>query len=235
METHGVSHVGQVRKRNEDRYLIRRLSDQATMLAVADGMGGETAGDFASKVGTDTWANFRLGAGDPRMEMERLMRQADWIIGRQSHLHPELEGMGTTITAALMQKASVYWTHVGDCRLYHLSSGVLTQITKDQTMAQFLVDEGEITSEQARHHPLQGLLEQCVGCGDLEVANGKFSVQPEDLLLLCSDGLYTELDEPELRAILTRQPDLGKMGAALVQAALHAGGHDNLTVVLARI
>lgn len=235
MKTFALTHIGKVRKNNEDRYLIREMLDGSVLLAVADGMGGEAGGEYAAKILSEKLAGIREIPEHEEHRLALLIKDADRAIFEEAVKRPSLEGMGTTVTAALVRDGVVHWVQVGDSRLYLLHGHELVQITKDQNMAAFLVSEGEITEEEARAHPLRNLLEQCVGCGECEPDTANFEVDKGDLILLATDGLYVEVSRGTLVSILWSRQDVGSKANSLIKAALEAGGRDNVTVVLGEI
>jgi len=149
---------------------------------------------------------------------------------------PDLEGMGTTMTAACVRNETVCWAHVGDSRLYLFRGDQLRQITEDDTMAGFLFSEGELTKEEARIHPGNQLVFQCIGgSGEFEADTGSFKVQEGDLLLFSTDGLHDEVPEEEIVSTLRSDKDLEEKMDALLSAALAAGGKDNIAVVVVEV
>ncbi len=228
----GGSHIGLVREVNQDRYLIKRFSEDSVLLAVADGLGGQSRSEVAAALALESLASFDSGYGDPLAE---LVREADRAIEARAGERADLSEIGTTLTAAVINAGSVQWTHVGDSRLYHLRQGRLDQVSKDQTMAQFLLDEGQIEESELRGHPLRNLLEQSVGGGDVEVASGRFGMEPGETVLLCSDGLYSEVTEKRIEALLSSPDKLKDQVDSLIREALSTGGRNNITVVAGRV
>ena len=235
IKTFASTHIGLVRERNEDRYLIKKTDADAFLLVVADGMGGEIAGDFAAEILMETMKRFEPNLYDHEQYLSQLVKEADRAIRNEVKKDPELEGMGTTVTGMLLNKHMASWVHVGDSRLYLLRRGELVQITTDQNWAQFLVEEGEITAEEARHHVLSNVLDQCVGSGECAPETGHIDVQHADLLMLSTDGLHGELPEETISNILTFQTDIETRVKSLIQSALDTGGKDNITVLAAEI
>jgi protein phosphatase len=149
---------------------------------------------------------------------------------------PDLEGMGTTMTAACVKNGTVCWAHVGDSRLYVFRGDELLQITEDDTMAGFLFSEGQLTKEEARIHPGNKFVFQCIGgSGEFEADTGNFKVQVGDLLLFSTDGLHDEVPEEEIVSTLSSDKDLKEKLEALLSAALVAGGKDNIAVVVVEV
>ncbi len=152
----------------------------------------------------------------------------------KSQENKTLEGMGSTLISVLVRDRIAYWVHVGDSRLYLLRNGTLTQVTEDQTLARFLLEEGEITAEQLPTHYSRHVMDQCVGCGYAEPETGRLKFLDGDLLALTTDGLHGQLSENVLKSILNIDSNLEIKARALVKAALEAGGKDNITVVMAQ-
>ena len=149
----GITHIGLVRKINEDRYLIKELKDKSVLIAVADGLGGEVAGDHAAEILKGKLAGLnQITRDNEQAELDQLARAIDGAIYNEGQENNALEGMGTTLVGVLLRDRIAYWVHVGDSRLYLLRNGTLTQVTEDQTLARFLLEEGEITAEQLPTH-----------------------------------------------------------------------------------
>jgi protein phosphatase len=210
--------------------LVRPYDQGQWLLAVADGMGGEAAGDQAAQCAIDRLRDFRPGA-DPLAQLLALYKQASDDIHERVRKNNQLSGMGTTLTAAYINKETIYWTHVGDSRIYLLTDGELNRVTWDHTLPDTLLKEGDITPEEARNHPAQNMLLQCVGCGRFRASTGSLKRSKGDLLLLSSDGLHHEVPEAVIGELLRAQGRLEERLQALVQAALDSGGRDNITVV----
>jgi protein phosphatase len=231
----GITDIGLVRKSNEDRYLIKNLTDQSVLLSVADGLGGEAAGDYAAEILTRKLSDLNhISVNNEQPELEHLARVIDRAIYTEGQENGALEGMGTTLIGVLLRDKIAYWVHVGDSRLYLLRNGTLTQLTEDQTLARFLLREGEITPEQLPTHYSRHVMDQCVGCGYAEPETGRLEFLSDDLLVLTTDGLHREIPEKTLNSILNTDTDLECKAKALVKAALDAGGKDNITVVMAQ-
>jgi len=231
-----VSHIGRVRKVNEDRYLIKKLSDRSILMAVADGLGGDVASDYAAEITRGWLAGIEhVPEGDELRYLERLVKDIDLSICNEAEKNPELEGMGSTLVGVLLRNGYAHWVHVGDSRLYVLRKNQLIQITKDQTFARFLVEEGEITPEQALTHYSRHIMDQCVGHGICEPETGLLEVRKEDLLLLSTDGLHKEISFTTIMSLLNAETDLKTKAESLAQAALDSGGKDNITVLIAEL
>jgi serine/threonine protein phosphatase PrpC len=230
--------VGVVRSGNEDSYL---MSSDRGLFVVADGMGGHAAGEVASEMAARIIAEeFRPARG---MSDEELMSQLVAAIraANESIFHRTLSehdkrGMGTTATVLNLLPRRYLIGQVGDSRAYLLRGGVLSQLTKDHSYVQEQVDAGRLTPEEARVHPYANVITRCVGSSSDVVPDiyvGTLDVG--DLLLLASDGLTGMLDDEDVREIMMSGLNLEDMVDALIVAANHRGGLDNVTTILVRI
>lgn len=237
-----ASDSGKVRPRNEDAYDVFGLTAPVTgqVFVVADGMGGSRAGDVASRLAVETLRNHLLAWSQQcSADVENLASEALVAAFHDAHRQllikaaadPDLQGMGTTMTAVRVTPRGFQYAHVGDSRLYLLRRGALVQVSRDHALVADLVRAGEITEQQAMLHPHRHILTQALGQpGDIEVDRGSRELQPGDALLLCTDGLTEVLRDDELRAALQHEP-IEKLAEHLVQLANRRGGQDNITVV----
>ena len=231
----GRTHRGRVRENNEDGYLAERLPGEARwLIAVADGMGGHRAGEVASWLALSTLRQ-RLLAGAALAEA--MLAANKEVFRRQEH-DPSLSGMGTTLTAALVEPGGVVQLcHVGDSRAYLLRQGELARLTRDHSLVEEFVRSGALTEQEARVHPQRNLLTRAIGTeATVPVDEAAVQLEPADVLLLCSDGLSAAVSDANLARLLAATPtgDLTALVESLIEAALEAGGADNLTAVLAR-
>jgi protein phosphatase len=235
LKTFAVTNKGFVRRENEDRYLVKEIREGFILLAVADGMGGEAAGEYAAEMIINKLCGLSRNSKAIEQQLYQLVKDVDHAIIEEARLKPEMEGMGSTITCTLIEDGILHWVHVGDSRLYIKSNRELIQVTKDQNMAQFLVEEGRLSIHEASRHPSQNMLDQCVGCGDCQPAAGHLVINNRDLVLLTTDGLHGEVSFENINDILARSTDIETKANSLVRAALDSGGRDNITVVIAEI
>jgi len=234
MNIFAASHMGKVRKANEDRYFIKGLNDGSILLAVADGLGGAVAGDYAAEIVMGKLAGIdHIRKGKEEQQLAAMVKEADLAVNREAESDPDLAGMGSTLICALLRNGWVYWVHVGDSRLYVLHNRQLTRITEDQTFARFLLQEGEITAEQAPSHYSRHILDQTVGCGICEPETGRRKFEDDDLLILTSDGLHKKIPAETMFSLLAAETGLEAKAKSLVEAALDSGGKDNITIVIA--
>jgi protein phosphatase len=224
-----------------DRGLIRGNNQDSVyagprLLAVADGMGGHAAGDVASKVVIAALEH--LDEDAPSGDMLQSMRQA--VFEGSEHLReviresPQLEGMGTTLTAILFAGGRLALCHVGDSRAYLVRDGQFSQITHDDTFVQTLIDDGRITAEEANTHPQRSLLLRALNGQDVEPDLSMREARAGDRYLLCSDGLSGVVSEETLAEAL-KDPDPQATADRLIELALRSGGPDNVTVIVADV
>ncbi|RLC24198.1 MAG: hypothetical protein DRH93_05270 [Deltaproteobacteria bacterium] len=230
------THLGRLLKTNEDRYLVRQMNDKSLLLAVADGLGGDVSSDFAAEIVKAKLAGIqKLTNGKEKQELEQMVLDMDMIISNKAERSPELEGMATTLVCAILKKDHIHWVNVGDSRLYLLRNKELVQVTQDQTLAKFLIEEGELAPEKAKDHYSYDLLDQCIGYGECEPETATFKVKKGDLLILSTDGLHKMVSKKTILSIVTAKTSIEVKTKALTQAALDSGGKDNITIVLANI
>lgn len=225
------SDVGLVRSNNEDSVYAG-----ARLLALADGMGGHAAGEVASQLVIAALAHLDDDepGGDLLAKLDAAVRAGNSAIAAQVEMEPDLEGMGTTLTAILFAGNRLGLVHIGDSRGYLLRDGELTQITKDDTFVQTLVDEGRITREEAHSHPQRSLIMRALTGHEVEPTLSMREVRSGDRYLLCSDGLSDPVsDETILEAL--KIPDVTDSADRLIELALRGGGPDNVTVVVADV
>jgi protein phosphatase len=231
----GVTHTGLAGKLNEDRYLIKDMPDNSVLIAVADGLGGGVCGDYAAEKIRKNFANLKqVTKNYEQPELDQLVRKIDRTIYAESQSVQDLEGTGSTFIGLLLRNGFAHWVHVGDSRLYFLRDEKLTQVTQDQTLARFLLQEGEITPHQLPTHYSRHIMDQWVGCGYSEPETGNLIFKAGDLLVLSTDGLHKPISDTALISILNAATDLKTKAKLLVQAALDAGGMDNITLVMAQ-
>jgi protein phosphatase len=227
------SHKGMIREGNEDSgYAGPRL------LAIADGMGGAAAGEVASSeaISTIVALDDDVPGSDLLTSLGTAVQRANDQLRAMVEDDPQLEGMGTTLTALLWTGQRLGLVHVGDSRAYLLRDGVLTQITQDHTWVQRLVDEGRITEEEATTHPQRSLLMRALGSGDhVEPDLSIREVRAGDRYLICSDGLSGVVSHQTLEETLASYQGPQETVQELIQLALRGGGPDNITVIVADV
>jgi serine/threonine protein phosphatase PrpC len=262
-----LSHAGKIRTRNEDHHLALRLyrsretlatnlpdgdlqqrADQAAyVLVVADGIGGRSGGEHASRRAIGALIEIATQVPDWILKIDdviadELMRRAEAYFGRvdaileaEAAADPSLTGMGTTMTMVYLLDQDLLVAHVGDSRAYRYREGALSRVTQDQTMAQALADAGVIAAEEVKSHRQRHILTGALGAksGAPRVQLGRHDLRDGDRVLVASDGLTEMVSDEAIAGILARESDPGAACAALVAAALDQGGTDNITVLLA--
>ncbi len=223
---------GRKRRHNEDSFVA-----SPPLFAIADGMGGAQAGEIASALAAGALSESNANGGGESRVVE-LIQEANRRVHERASTDPLTSGMGTTMTVALIESdGSITFGHVGDSRAYRLRRGRLEQITDDHSLVAELVRRGELSAEDAEVHPQRSVITRALGT-DPDVDVDAFSIRPEagDLYLLCSDGLSDMVAAESIEEILREyRGDLDLAARALVRAANHGGGDDNITAVLFEI
>ena len=224
--------AGRQRNANEDSFFVR-----SPIFVVADGMGGAQAGEVAS-----TAAALAFDRDLPDAPPERVLRETIEAANREIHdlarADPSRTGMGTTVTAAIVnaQSEEVGIGHVGDSRAYRLRDGKLERLTRDHSLVEEMRRKGQITDAQAEDHPQRSIITRALGPEpEVEVDVQTVPASPGDVFLLCSDGLTTMLDEDRIARVLTDAPSIDAAVRALVDEANRAGGRDNITALAFRL
>jgi protein phosphatase len=229
---------------NEDNWGWAHLSGSINLYVVADGMGGHAAGEVASEMAVDTIcreARTRLGGvnGASPERLENVLEESFQLgnNGIKDHSVQLGNDMGTTMVAALViDRSLAYVANVGDSRGYLLREGTLHQITRDHSLVARMVEQNRITREQARSHPHANILLRTVGTErDVDIDIFSVELEQSDRLLLCSDGLWGEVEDADIESILNHHEDPRLACRELIRAAHHGGGKDNITVVVVRV
>lgn len=223
-----ATHVGKVRYNNEDSLIVI----EPNTFVVADGMGGAQAGEVASQMLVETVKSFLAETPPPYDEkiLSRAITLANDRILEMARRNQNYRGMGTTATILSLDGRQAYFAHVGDSRIYRLRNNFLEQITEDHSYVETLVRRGELTPEEARVHPMKNVLIQAVGAVDeLFIDTASFNVEGGDTYLLCTDGLTNMVEDASIAEILQNAPNPAD---ALINAALQAGGRDNISVIV---
>jgi serine/threonine protein phosphatase PrpC len=249
------SDVGRVRSTNEDAFLVADIATgpivaaagltrfevgpQGALLSVSDGMGGHDAGEVASALTLASLLRNLGGLGGPAAP-DAVVEQAVQHANREVHAAGDVRGgvrrMGATLTALVVQGANAYIAEIGDSRAYVLRGGTLRLVTRDQSLAQALLDAGGLSSNDAANHPMRNHLLQAMGQRpDVTVALSHLALRRRDCLILCSDGLWSAVSESEIRDVILGSATLDVAAERLVALANERGGKDNVTVVLAGV
>jgi len=229
----GATDTGRRRRRNEDAYVC-----EPPLFAIADGMGGAQAGEVASRLAAAVLEEGGLdhgAAGDAEERVASLIREANRRVFQRASEDAATSGMGTTMTVALVDSRAgeIAFGHVGDSRAYRVRDGELEQLTQDHSLVGELVRSGKISPEEAESHPQRSVITRALGTeADVDVDTFTRDAEPDDVYLLCSDGLTDMLGDGEILELLDGAPALDAAARRLVEAANSRGGEDNITVVV---
>jgi PPM family protein phosphatase len=256
----GKSDLGLTRDHNEDTFLVADLSagnaslqpdvrnhevgPRGSLFMVADGMGGAAAGELASAMAAEiiyghlssTWTQDEdVSAARFAYRMKEAVELANQRIYLYAREHPDVRGMGTTVTAAGLFGDELYLTQIGDSRGYLIRNGETFQLTRDQSLTQRLVDAGELTEEEAEQSERRNIILQALGPDPrVKVDLSRQKLRRDDTLILCSDGLSGLVRREEFAQLVESSPDLPTLCSALIDLANERGGPDNVTVVAVR-
>ncbi len=245
VEIASLTDVGCQRENNEDSSGYWESQDDSVyerlgrLAVVADGMGGHEGGQIASRIAVDAVQQTYSGSADgiPQQRLLAAIREAHHRIQQQARENPGLQGMGTTCTAFALLGQTLCYAHVGDSHLYLLSKGHLRLLTRDHSLVAKLLENGIIRPEDAENHPQKHVLTAALGVADEiepDFPPEQLLLEPSDVLLICTDGLWGQLTEAELKDVLASQAPT-EACRSLVQLAKDRGGPDNITLQIARI
>ena len=244
MNMSGFSDKGVVRSTNQDAYLTGSMDDGAVWAGVCDGMGGANGGNIASRLGVDHFsaslkAGYRSGMSDNSVRnlLETAVNAANIRVFDKSRESSELNGMGTTIVAVLIVSGVAYFVHAGDSRayVYTANDGKFTQLTRDHSIVQSMIEDGKITTEEARFHPRKNVITRALGVD--EFVTPEFNIcdlSTGDRLLLCTDGLTNFVDADVIFEIVLASSN-ESTAEELINEANKNGGGDNITAVVIEI
>ena len=227
-----ITDPGRKRRRNEDSYVV-----DPPLFVVADGMGGAQAGEVASRLAAAAFREYHDAdelAAEPRLEA--IIQEANRRIHDRAATDTGLSGMGTTVTAALIGERSIAIGHVGDSRAYRVRDGRLEQLTEDHSLVADLIRSGRLTPEEAEAHPQRSVITRALGTdADVDVDTFAVEATPDDVFLICSDGLTSMVSEDEIGRTVAEAKALEEASKTLVKLANRRGGEDNITVILFRV
>ncbi len=240
-----MSHIGLVRQMNQDSFgLWHDRKDPWHLTVIADGMGGASAGEVASKLATETVLDqladkVKQSHIDPEQELLAAVQEANRKIWEAAQSSEDYAGMGTTLVAALASQDAVTIVHIGDSRAYLFHAGELQQATQDHSLVAELVRRGQLSEEEALTHPQRNIVTRSLGtASDSEPEIHSFSWGPGDILLLCTDGLSNLLHSHELQDLLgplvgvDSETEVEECAKRMVDLALERGGPDNITLAI---
>jgi serine/threonine protein phosphatase PrpC len=240
--------LGIVRQNNEDNYYV---DETIGLFVVADGMGGHASGEVASKMTVDIIRDYFKGVGKDKPvqigayqkdctevtnRLASAIRLANMAVYEASNSRPELQGMGTTVAAAQIDGNRLSIAHIGDSRVYLIRAGNIEQLTDDHSVVYEQIKRDLITKEEASRSEMKNILTRALGIADdVEVDLAEMTLSPQDILLLCSDGLSGMVDDDSMLSVATTFDDPKAACEKLIAMANANGGKDNITVVVARI
>lgn len=230
---------GKVRSSNQDAVVTGLFSDGTVWAIVCDGMGGASGGNIASRLAVEYLSaslksGYRANMGESSIKnlLETAIYAANIRVFDKSRENSELNGMGTTVVIAIATEKEAYFSHVGDSRAYLIDENNITQITRDHSIVQSMIEEGKISAEEAKHHPRKNVITRALGVDESVVP--EFTVcdfKENEKILLCTDGLSNFVDANDIKGILIKDgsDDYSKQ---LVDLANDNGGGDNITAVV---
>ena len=237
LKTFSITNIGRKRKLNQDYVYTSEqpVGSLPNLFIVADGMGGHNAGDYASKVTVETIVEKVAASSETERTriLDEAIQAANTLVRTKAGESAELEGMGTTVVAATCDGNRLCVANVGDSRLYVVNGKEIRQVTRDHSWVEEMVRRGGLGKEEARNHPDRNIITRAVGA-DESVKVDFFSVilKEGDMILMCTDGLTSMLEDEEIRMILDGARDIVEKAEELVAAANERGGRDNISVIL---
>lgn len=238
MKTVGFSDIGNRRSKNEDAFRFGSIEGEVVWAVVCDGMGGAAGGTVASNCAVDIISEkiekcYNKSMGEKSIENLLLsaITTANVAIYDKADSDMNLSGMGTTVVACIIRNSVATIAHVGDSRAYLVSDNKITQITKDHSLVQEMLDSGEITIDEFKNHPNKNIITRALGVGEkIDIDFDTLDVKENDVIILCTDGLSGCVSEEEMFEIL-KNIEFEKLATAYINEANHHGGPDNITVV----
>lgn len=243
MQSWGLTDPGCVRKQNQDAYLIEQLDRTSLLCVVCDGMGGAKSGNIASSLAAEVFVEEVKRSWKPRMDQDMIdqmlqsaVKLANFTVFDQAAQFEEFDGMGTTLVAALIHGKKATIVNVGDSRAYGISRNGISQITKDHSLVQMMVERGELKPELAKSYPGKNLITRAIGTETFVMCDIYHqAVAKGDYLLLCSDGLSNMMDDQEILFEVVHGVNKQHCCKRLLDIAKNRGAPDNVTSVLVLI
>jgi protein phosphatase len=230
-----LSKIGLTRSDNEDSIGVFKL-DYGLLAIVCDGLGGNQAGEVASRLTVETVSNNFLQSDEPNY-LERIkdaVINANDLLIKKSIAEPELKGMATTVEVLFLNEEGAYWGHVGDSRIYSVMNGKLKQLTKDHSLVQKLIDEGFLTHKEAENHPNKNIIMRALGDEkeiDVDLSKLKFNSKEDALFFMCTDGVTNVLKDDEIEQVLSKN-ELSVSPDMLSGIIEERGAPDNFSFVI---
>ena len=241
MRAYAKTDIGKTREMNQDFYYVSKERNGMRLCILADGMGGYKGGEIASSLATASARDYieeKFKEIEPTTEniqnlIKEAMDYANKVVYKKSQENEELEQMGTTLEICIMYGNKVYMGHIGDRRIYRIRKNIIRRITTDHSYVETLVKDGTITREEAFYHPRKNMLMKALGCADnIEPDITAKGFLPEDIILMCSDGLTNMLQEEEIYNIINN--NLEDACNKLVEKANALGGYDNISIIIVK-
>ena len=240
MQYWGLTDMGCVRKQNQDAYEIRQLDRNTLLAVVCDGMGGARSGNIASSLAVDVFTQEIVRSWTPSMDPDRIdqmltsaVKLANFTVFDQAQQFEEFDGMGTTLVAVLIRGRYATAVNVGDSRAYGIDAEGITQITRDHSLVQMMVDRGDLTAEQAKSYPGKNFITRAIGTESRVACDiYHWEVSRGDYILLCSDGLSNMMDDQEILFEAVHGVGKHRCCQRLLDIAKNRGAPDNVTAVL---
>lgn len=239
MEFAALTDIGHHRKNNEDNFFVYR-NERLTGGMVADGMGGHSAGETASKMAVDIIKNHIICNYDPKMdymEVAEMIRTAFFVANREIYIksqEEEFNGMGTTATLAMVYDNKLIVVHIGDSRCYVLDKNGLRQLTNDHSYVGELLRCGQITELDAKYHPQKNLITRALGAENIPKLDISIETYNKDAVILCTDGLSNMISDSQITEIIRENEKLDAAVEKMVELANKKGGNDNITIIVFR-
>ena len=243
MQSWGLTDPGCVRKQNQDAYRIEQLDRGTLLCVVCDGMGGAKSGNVASSLAVEVFSEEIRRSWKPGMESDRIdqmlrsaVKLANFTVFDQAAQFEEFSGMGTTLVAALVREGKATLVNVGDSRAYGINRSGISQLTKDHSLVQMMVDRGDLTPEVAKSYPGKNLITRAIGTEPMVMCDVYHKeVNKGDYLLLCSDGLSNVMDDQEILFEVVHGVNKDRCCHRLLSIAKNRGAPDNVTSVLVMV
>jgi PPM family protein phosphatase len=239
MESFAITDIGLKRKMNQDFVFCEQnlIGSLPNLFIVADGMGGHKAGDFASRFSVENVVEFIRNSKitSPIRLFEEAIKETNALLLKEAKENPSLEGMGTTFVIATIVDEIMYVANIGDSRLYIIHDDI-KQITRDHSLVEEMVKNGEINKSEARFHPNKNIITRALGAsGEATPDFFEVNLKKDDIVLMCSDGLSNMIDDAEMFEIVTSRKDkINTAVRALVEKANEYGGKDNITAIVVK-
>lgn len=242
MIIYGASSIGKIRKDNQDSYMFDTLNQSVSYAVVCDGMGGPSGGKTASSTAVSTFASNIIDIADDYSEeklkivIDNAIKLANSEIFNKSLKNTNLLGMGTTLVCAVVINETAYFINIGDSRAYIIRDEVIKRISHDHSAVQELVDQGFLTESQARNHPNKNIITRALGVEEnIEYDFFKETVHPNDIIVLCTDGITNYIDDLEIPFEILKNNNTETVPQKLIKLANSRGGSDNSTVVIIKV